>query len=144
MSSYQAEYFGQQFPSTMKSNKNFFMFTFHAGNSSLQHLWDDWQQSNDKWKRKADLIIIFHIITRLINSRQHTPQRAWDNWHTDAGGSNQLTGYSVQLLVVKHHRHCADKRQSKPSEWQGSMKIRIIYILYKFKAESISQLITVD
>lgn len=44
---------------------------------------------------------------RASKFSQHTPQRAWDNWHTDAGGSSQLTGYSVQLLLVKHHRHLA-------------------------------------
>lgn len=41
-----------------------------------------------------------------MNLRQHTPQRAWDNGHSLAGGSNQVTGYSVQLFVVKHQRHC--------------------------------------
>lgn len=47
------------------------------------------------------------VMIRASKFSQHTPQRAWDSWHREAGGSNQRTGYSVQLLEVKHHRHWA-------------------------------------
>lgn len=46
-------------------------------------------------------------MTRASKFIQHTPHRAWDSRHTDGGGSSQLTGYSVQLLLLRHHRHWA-------------------------------------
>lgn len=55
--------------------------------------------------RQRTILLVINIIIRSMDSHQHTPQRAWDNWHTEGGGSSQLTGYSVQLLVEKHHRH---------------------------------------
>lgn len=51
-------------------------------------------------------------LVNLIYSLQQTPHRAWDSWHNEAGGSNQLTGYSVQLLEVKHHRHWVGEKKT--------------------------------
>lgn len=61
--------------------------------------------SNETQMQKGNTTFNITIIS-LMNLRQHTPQRAWDNGHSLAGGSNQVTGYSVQLFVVKHQRHC--------------------------------------
>ncbi|TNN88565.1 hypothetical protein EYF80_001348 [Liparis tanakae] len=54
----------------------------------------------------------FHFTRRVKDAKMTTAERrAWDSGHKEAGGSSQLTGYSVQLLVVKHHRHCEDDTQ---------------------------------
>lgn len=42
---------------------------------------------------------------------QHTPQRAWDSWQTEAGGNTWDTGYSVQEELVLHHRQDTLVRQ---------------------------------
>lgn len=102
------------FLSTFRSSERCLISSLLLANLSSSLSGPDWRFLQQQQQQQQTAMLMRMVPPRTARAMisaskfiQHTPQRAWDNLHTDAGGSSQLTGYSVQLLVVRHHRHLA-------------------------------------